>query len=138
EQRNRLTDVERELQAAESVHAGAAAGWETLQQRLRDGADAEKQAREAQRLAFNRQSQAQTDVARLEQRAAAETSRLAALEEQAANLEKDREETARLLADVEGELQALPETSETETKVKRDRAELAEQRGLLAEADAEL
>lgn len=138
EQRNRLTEVERELQAAERVHAGVAAEWEGLQQRLRDGAAAEKQAREAQRLAFSRQSQAQTEVARLEQRAAAEASRLAALEEQAANLDKDREETARRLAEVEAELQVLPETKATEGKVKRDRAELAERRGLLAEADGEL
>jgi len=138
EQRNRLAEVERELQAATAVHAAAVEGWQGVQQRLKAADEAEKQAREAQRLAFNRLSQVQTEVARLEQRAAAEASRLAALDEQAANLAKDRTEAARQLADVEAELQLLPGTSETEAKVNRDRTTLAERRSLLAEADAEL
>mgnify|MGYP001160545518 FL=1 len=138
EQRNRLAEVEKELQAALARHGEVAAAWDELQHRLKQASDAERQAREEQRLAFSHHSQSQSELARLEQRAAAEASRLAALEEQAENLERDRRETADLLAEVEAELQALAQSSQGEAEVNRGRAELAKRRRLLGEADAEL
>ncbi|HYE51025.1 MAG TPA: chromosome segregation protein SMC [Azospirillaceae bacterium] len=143
-QRNRLAELEGELEEADARLAEAKAAFDAVRDAAEErvaaaraavdqAAARDRQSREAVRLAFAAAGQARDRQARQAQAAAALASRLAAVMEQIERLESDRAELAAQAEEARMLVEELPDPSEGRGQVAELRATLAEKRAAQAE-----
>ncbi|MGQ0677195.1 MAG: chromosome partitioning protein ParA, partial [Rhodospirillales bacterium] len=137
-QRNRLKQVAVERAdadaAAASAEAGLAAARTLTQQRLM----AERAARDAVAAAFSAVAAARESQAELGRRAAAHSTKRAALADSVERAGAELTEARKLQADARTEIAALSDLSHAREEIDRRRAALAQTRARLAEAKAAL
>ncbi|MEM7172244.1 MAG: chromosome segregation protein SMC [Pseudomonadota bacterium] len=138
EQRNRLTELRGQLEAAHRQAKSDEQELERAQALAETAAQQDREARKAQDIAFDRLSKARQRETSLAQHAAAVVSRLAALTETNERLQADLTETETQLAQARTEAGALPPLEEERAKVNELRANLAEKRGQLSECNSQL
>ncbi len=138
EQKNRLADLEEELgiqarslAAARDAHAEVAAAAEAATQ-------AERATREAQRAAYAEANRVRETRSQLAAKLTATDSKLQALDESRVRLEADLAEAREAHGAAERDRAALPDLAAVRQRLAALRADLAEKRGLLSQADAAL
>ncbi|MGC6475769.1 MAG: chromosome segregation protein SMC [Parvibaculales bacterium] len=147
EQRNRLNELEKELQTAQNLAQSASQAAAQARDKARAASDRDNQARTALRTAQAELAQKRQDLADLERGAAKHVSRLAAIEEAFQRLTSDLNEVAQNLSEMESQTKAIEqqedpsiEQESRQIKVAEARAELAarrtEQTGLTREREA--
>lgn len=111
-QRNRLREVEEILASAEHEAAEKKARHGATRQALADAASADDAARQTLRQAERALVEAEQAQARAVEKAAAESARLAAVEDAIRAVDLDRSDAAMKMARAEAELAALPPADE--------------------------
>ncbi|MGQ9367195.1 chromosome segregation protein SMC [Azospirillum sp. A39] len=132
-QRNRLRELQAELDAAEEQVELARAALDDAKLAAEEAAVRDRRARDAVREAFAAANTARDRHARLAREADAARSRLAALLEGIERLEQDRGEAESALAEARAALDSLPEAREGRDRLNELRAAVAERRTALAE-----
>lgn len=135
-ERNRLADIEAELEGARAEVAVHRAALEIAETTLRAAAARENAAREARRAALRTMEAARDDLGRAERAAAEQAARLAALGANLARLQVEREQAARVLEDARAAVASLPAAAEGEARLAEIRARVAQDRAVLAESRA--
>jgi len=134
QQRNRLAELQGEIEAAAAAAAIAAERLEAASEAAAEGEQRERAARQTVQDAFARLTQARERQGRLAQAAAARQSRLAGLTESLERAETDQEEAAVELAETLAAIEALPDTAAQREKQAALRSTLAERRSAHAAA----
>ncbi|WP_029007674.1 chromosome segregation protein SMC [Azospirillum halopraeferens] len=132
-QRNRLREVQAELEEAEDRVELARAALDEARRAAEEASARDRRARDAVREAFAATNAARDRHARLAREADAARSRLAALLEGVERLEADRRETEAGLGAVREALDALPDPRDGHDRRNELRAAVAERRSVLAE-----
>ncbi|MDR6292393.1 chromosome segregation protein [Inquilinus ginsengisoli] len=131
QQRNRLEQLEAQLETAADAAGSARRAMDTARQAAQTAQDTDRAARRSQQeavAAIGRAREAQSKAAQAE---AARRSRLAALTAQAERLSTDRDEAGREREDIAGEIEALPDGEAQRRAVSEIRSSLAEARSAL-------
>jgi len=136
-ERNRLRDVEAALTTADAEAADKKAAHQALRQALTDAATQDETARQALRQAERALVEAEQAQARAVEKAAAESARLAAVEDAMRTVDLDRSEAAMKKARAEAALAALPPAEEARAALEALRIGLAQDREVLAGHRAE-
>jgi chromosome segregation protein len=148
-QRNRLTELERELETADEALAAVREQLAEVQQQAEErqtaarhavdaAAATDRQAREAVRQAFTGSTAAREQLSRLNQAAAAALSRLQALAESCDRLAADLEETQALWLESRETLAELPDPQAGRQRIAELRLTLAERRVVQSERQNDL
>lgn len=135
-QRNRLDQVRAALVGADAALVAARALLTQAQDRDRAALGAERRARDEVLEAEAAHHAARDAERALAQRVAAESSRLAALDESAGQLSIDRTEAAREAAHARDARAALPDLALARQRLERARTSLAATRGLQRDAQS--
>ncbi len=135
-ERNRLADLEMEVEAARDAVEEARAGLAETEGVLRLAAEREREARETRRTAQRVAEAARDTFAAAERKAAQHMARLSALAEARMRLSAAREEAEAAAEEAQGELAALDAPHLLEADLARTRADAGERRAQLAEARA--
>ncbi len=136
EQRNRLTDLEAELEAARAVSTAARAQFEAARVAAEAALGAEQEARRAQREAQSDHNRIREALAAAERAASALLQRVAALGEAQERLSGDHKEAARQLEEAELALGQLQPDEGLRARANELREQVAALRVALAEARA--
>ncbi|HUD52765.1 chromosome segregation SMC family protein [Parvibaculum sp.] len=137
EQRNRLADLEGELQGARDLAADARAAFEQSRVAAEQALAAEQEARRAQRDAQAEHNRIRDALAAAERAASAQLNRLAALTEAQERLTGDHGEAARALEEAEVALAGLQPDADLRNRANDLRDQVAALRIELAEARAQ-
>jgi chromosome segregation protein len=137
-EKNRLGDLTKEAQAARAAATAMKADAELAQAALGRAAIAEKEAREALRSALRKVDGARAEMDAAEKRKAETAARRAALEEALVRIETARGEASGKLAQSEAGLAELGPQAELAARLEEARAAAAQDRALVAEANAKL
>ncbi|WP_026986590.1 chromosome segregation protein SMC [Fodinicurvata fenggangensis] len=137
-QRNRLSELEGELDEAERARKTIEAEDESLRERLQAAEAREKDSRLALKSNQEKLDSAREAQARLERETAAISSKLEAVAESIANLETEKAELNADLEAVRQEQADLPDTTAARARLEEARQELGDLRRQHNEADAEL
>jgi chromosome segregation protein len=133
-QRNRLRDIETSLGAAEAEANDKKAAHQAARLAQGEAGAADDAARQAQRQAERALIDAEQAQARAIEKAAAESARMAAIEDALRSVDLDTTDTATKKARAEAELAALPPVGDARGTLETLRAQLAEAREALAQA----
>lgn len=137
-QRNRLSELEGELDEADRGRVAIEQEDESLRERLQTAEARETETRRALKSNQEKLDSARETQARLERETAAINSKLESVADSIANLETEKAELNADLEAVRQELADLPDTSAARARLEESRQELAELRRRHNEADAEL
>ncbi len=135
-ERNRLADLNAEVEEARRVLNTIRADAATLDSRLKAAAAQEVQTREARRTAQRVAEQAREAEAAAERKASQHAARLSALEEARVRIAASREEGEDRVAEAEAGLAALEAPALIDADLATARGEAAQARATLAEARA--
>ena len=130
EQRHRLSETGDELSAAEAEATNLRAVFVAAQQRIRERAEGERQARQHARAAMDMLADARSREAELGRAAAAIVSRRAALDEAAQRIRLDQAEAEGETQSAQATLAALPDPAKGREEVQNARGRLSERRAL--------
>ncbi len=136
EQRNRLDQVERELEAATATAKAAAETLAATERMLSQASAAEKQARATVMTATAALERARGDLAQRKRDAEARMMTRQALAGSLALAETDRSAVAASLAALEKDLAALPDSAEARRRLDASRVRLTAERNRLAASQA--
>ncbi len=137
QQRNRLDALRREAEIAEAAAAAAKSASDSASEILAQCRALDEEARESLRLAFRALDDARALNARQERDAAANNSRLAAVEESLRQLEEDARQADARIAAVAEMLEGLADVASMRLDISSRRAALAELRGQYAQRKSE-
>lgn len=133
QQRNRLKDLQVDLEAADQRLSQAHTDYDHAKAAL-SNAQAEEQARrQALQAAYSAAREAQAQLARAEQALTQVNARLTGLDQSLATLETDIAEAAQLLSATEAEIADLPDLHQARDRAEELKPVLAERRGKLIE-----
>src|SRR3954451_17411398 len=135
--KNRLTDIEAELQAARGDVEAKQTVVTAAETEVASAAEAEAAARTRWRALQHEAHAARDRFAEAEREMARNTARLSALGEAKARLTANRDEGVAARADVERALTALPPALDIETRLASVKGDIESQRTRLAEVRAE-
>jgi len=128
QQRNRLSLLQGQLEAARTQAAQAGAACTAAEQAERDAVATDQQARQARRAAEQHLEQARTSAGQLRAQAATAAAKLAALEEQLARLSGEQTEAAHALDRARFAQAALPDVAAARAAVEAARTTLSQAR----------
>ncbi len=128
EQRNRLSEVRRDMENAVSKADQAATITQSARSKVDEAGVKQRETREAVRLAEKRLAIAQERQIALKEKAAARQSRVASFEEQLEELDTDREEISTQAIKADADFAALPATGEQRGNLEAVREELSKRR----------
>ncbi|QFR34286.1 chromosome segregation SMC family protein [Ancylobacter sp. TS-1] len=135
-ERNRLADIEAELEGARAEVAIHRAALEMAEASLRAAGARENAAREGRRAALRTMEVAREDLSRAERAAGEQNARLAALAANLARLDVECEKAEAALAEAHAAVAEQPPAAEGEAWLAEIRARVAQDRAVLAEARA--
>ncbi len=137
-QRNRLVEVRERLEDARPKRDAAISAADQARAAEQAAAETDKAAREAVRAADAALTGAREVHARIKERLAAQTSRIAALKDSAQSVTADLEETDGRAGRAAADLAGLPDTAAQREDVQQLRMELAELRAVQVERKSAL
>lgn len=135
-QRNRLAEIEDQIQAMAGEVEERRMALETAQANVRSASEAEQGARSAVREAQRRVSEARNALAEVEHAVAQLVARQSALEDSQERLLPDLEEAGEALTEAEATLAEIPPALGLEETIARMRNEVAGERAAVAEVRA--
>ncbi len=135
-ERNRLTDLEKELDGARSAVTAQKAALDAASRAVAQAAEADRAAREVWRLATRQIDQLRDDLAKAEKAASQIASRLSALAEALARLTTDRDEALARKQEAIAAFEAEANPAPLEASLVHIRSDVAQARADLAEARA--
>jgi chromosome segregation protein len=136
EQKNRLAELEAELEDARAAFADAQADLTRASETIRAETQRQQAAREAQRNAGRTLAEARDALEAAERAAGDLIRRRAVLSETRAQIEAQAEEAAEFLEDTRGALEDLPDLGDLDVSLRTHTMEVATDRAALAEARA--
>jgi chromosome segregation protein len=137
QQRNRLTALQSEIEAAKKTLAAAEADVASAEATLKQCQELDQKTREALRSAFAALNDARNLYAKQERESAESIARLNAANETLGGLARDLAEVETRLSETEEERQALPNVENLRNEATSKRASLAESRTLLMQKQSE-
>lgn len=132
-ERNRLADIEAQLEGARLEVTRHRRGLEAAEAALRAAGARENAAREARRASLRAMEAARDELARAERAAAEQSARLAALGTNLARLQEEREIAAIALEEARADMADQPPPAQGEAQLAEIRARVAQDRAVLAE-----